>query len=44
MGDQGIDENGTVELVGAAGSTTPDSFDAFNAFILFAGAGDLTDE
>ena len=31
MGDQGIDENGTVELVGAAGSTTPDSFDAFNA-------------
>ena len=44
MGDQGIDENVTVELVGAAGSTTPDSFDAFNAFILFAGAGDLTDE
>ena len=44
MADQGADENGTVELVGAAGSTIPDSFDAFNAFILFAGAGDLTDE
>ena len=44
MADQGLDENGTVELVGTAGSTIPDSFDAFNAFILFTGAGDLTDE
>jgi hypothetical protein len=44
MADQGADENGLVTLVGAAGSTIPDSFDAFNAFILFANAGDLTDE
>lgn len=44
MADQGQAEGGTVELVGAAGSLIPDSFDAFNAFILFANAGDLTDE
>lgn len=43
MPNQGVDENGVVTLVGAAGSVIPDSFDAFNAFILFANAGDLTD-
>lgn len=44
MANQGVDENGTVSLVGTAGSTIPASFDAFNAFILFANAGDLSDQ
>jgi len=44
MADQGVDENGTAELVGTAGLVTPARFDAFDAFIMFANAGDLTDE
>jgi hypothetical protein len=44
MANQGVDENGVVSFVGAAGSVVPASFDALTAYLLFANAGDLTEE
>lgn len=44
MANQGVDENGVVSFVGAAGSAVPASFDALTAYLLFANAGDLTEE
>jgi len=44
MANQGVDENGVVTLVGAAGSAVPASFDALTAYLLFVNTGDLTEE
>lgn len=44
MPNQGADENGVVSFVGAAGSEIPHSFDALNAYILFANAAGISDD
>ena len=44
MPNEGVDENGVVSFVGAAGSEIPASFDALKAYILFANAAGLPDE